>query len=113
MSHALETMFYVGAEPWHKLGKKLDAPPTSAEAIVMAGLDWRVEAQPIFAQKMEAPLLRSIDGPNEFITRPEKYVDVPEGQVVRRMSDGKTLGVVGPRWTPVQNRDAPSPVHGA
>lgn len=89
MSANVETMFYLGATPWHGLGEKLDNPPTSAEAIVQAGLDWAVEAQPIYA--------RLPDG---------SFEKVPEGQVVRRLSDGSQLGVVGARWKPVQNEDA-------
>ena len=92
MSHQVETMFYVGAEPWHGLGKKLDTPPTSAEAIVAAGLDWDVAAEPVY-MRSTAP---GMDG----------FVDIPEAQVIRRHTDGSVLGVVGPQWTPVQNRDA-------
>ena len=41
-------MFYYGDVPWHGLGTKVDKVATSAEAIEAAGLDWRVEKEPVF-----------------------------------------------------------------
>ena len=41
-------MFYVGPEPWHRRGQKLDGPATAREAIEAAHLDWTVELQPIY-----------------------------------------------------------------
>ena len=96
MSALIETMFYVGAMPWHGEGQKLSQPPTSAEAIMQAGLDWEISTQPIFRIRGDSP------GDLE----PRVYARVPEGQVVIRETDKKVLGVVGSRWTPVQNRDA-------
>ena len=93
MSALVETMFYVGKMPWHREGTKLDAPPTSKEAIIQAGLDWRIEMRPLY---MDA----------EMDTVCGRYLSVPEGQAVVRIKDSKVLGVVGPRWTPVQNEDA-------
>jgi len=100
MSHLVETMFYVGAVPWHGLGEKLDAPPTCEEAIIQAGLDWSVEACPVYMQKQ----LYGED--HRQVLAENTFDDLPEAQVVRRCNDGNVLGVVGPRWTPVQNRDA-------
>jgi len=100
MSHLVETMFYVGAVPWHGLGDKLDAPPTCAEAISQAGLDWSVEACPVFAQRQ----LYGED--HRQVLADDSFEKLPEAQVVRRCTDGSVLGVVGPRWRPVQNKDA-------
>jgi phage/plasmid-like protein (TIGR03299 family) len=84
MSHMIETMTYVGATPWHELGVKLDAPPTTREAIVAAGLDWEVGLKD----------LRTVDG--EPVSHRATY----------RKSDGAILGVVGPSYHPIQNAQA-------
>jgi len=84
MSHAVENMMYLGATPWHGLGTKLDAPPTSAEAIEAAGLNWDVELQS----------LKSDEGIKS------------DNRLVVRSTDRKALCTVGPNWTPVQNSKA-------
>ncbi len=92
MAHELEvnsvtgaaSMFYVGQTPWHGLGTKLEKAPTSAEAIVAAGLDWAVESV----------AMMTTDGQ-----------EVP-GQAIRRVTDKSILGVVGTSYTPLQNTDA-------
>lgn len=47
MSHNINSMMYYGEQPWHKLGKKVDSVQTSAEAIISAGLDWKVNQSPV------------------------------------------------------------------
>ena len=87
MAANVEEMFYVGREtPWHGLGRQLDNPPTSADAIVAAGLDWEVEQKAI-----------SIMGTD--IEIPDTYANV-------RSSDNTVLGVVGNRYQIVQNKEA-------
>ena len=91
MSHALETlangnasMMYVGETPWHKLGVKLNAPPTIEEGIVSAGLDWTVDCKPLFTAEGTQVTHRAI----------------------YRTSDNSILGVVGPDYRPLQNVEA-------
>lgn len=87
MAHMIEgsRMFYVGREPWHGIGKKLDNPPTVAEGIRAAGLDWTVELK----------RLQMADG-----RQVNAYATV-------RSEDGAVLGDhVGPQYKPLQNIEA-------
>ena len=87
MAHMIETMAYFGALPWHRLGTALEEADlydwTSASQ--KAGLDWTVELVPLVTADTQA------------------HVD---HRAVRRMSDNRILGVVGPRYAPLQNKDA-------
>ena len=104
MAHELEvnastgaaSMFYVGETPWHGLGTKLEQAPTSAEAIVAAGLDWAVESVPMMTMDGQ-------DVPGQAIRRVPAVACPAEGW---RMSPGAILGVVGNQYTPLQNTDA-------
>jgi phage/plasmid-like protein (TIGR03299 family) len=96
MAHEIEidnngkaAAFFVGEPAWHRLGKvfpegtDLDVPT----AIEAAGLNWQVRLQ---------PLHMTYDGEN---------LPVP-GYATVRDSDRSVLGVVGPTYRPLQNRDA-------
>lgn len=92
MAHELATtadnrtsMMYVGQEPWHGLGTRLDNPATADEAIVAAGLNYGVQLTP----------LATTDG-----------LDVPQRKAVVRYDTQQVLGVVGNDYVPVQNREA-------
>jgi len=99
MAHNLEfrngkaQMFSVRQVPWHKLGKILDAPPTSEEAIREAGLDWDVELKPIY---WKAP---SNMGQETFHPFPNRCALV-------RNVDGNPLSIVSNNYKPLQNRKA-------
>lgn len=84
MSHEVETMFYRNEVPWHRLGQKVHQIPTIEEAIVAAGLDWTVSTQGLYLA----------DG-----TAIDK-------KAVVRDSDNTALGVVGPKYQPLQNQQA-------
>jgi phage/plasmid-like protein (TIGR03299 family) len=77
-------MVFAGEVPWHGLGTEIDDATTFWDAFEMAGLDWAVDTKPLFTS----------DG--EKVTHRASY----------RTSDDRILGIVGPRWTPLQNRDA-------
>jgi len=83
MSANVESMMFAGALPWHGEGNKIadDMLYDTAEGIKTAGMDWEVGLKD----------LQTVDG-----------VSVPNKACYRK-SDNKILGVVGPRWTPVQN----------
>jgi phage/plasmid-like protein (TIGR03299 family) len=80
------SMMYVGEVPWHRLGTRLDKPATAAEAIEAAGLGFTVERMRLKTQAPELP----VEG--HFATVRTDTMDV--------------LGVVGSRYTPIQNKDA-------
>ena len=84
MAAAIEQMMFVGATPWHGLGNQVESDITVADAIVAAGLDWEVGLKD----------LQTVDG-------------VPVNhRATYRKTDGSILGVVGPRYTPLQNRES-------
>lgn len=90
MAHEVETMFSGSrVTPWHKLGTVVDGQPTSADALRLAGLDWRVRLEPL---QITA---------SEWRTSQE----VPARAAVRD-SDGSILGVVGTSYTVLQNSEA-------
>jgi phage/plasmid-like protein (TIGR03299 family) len=80
-------MAFFGALPWHRLGTALeetdiyDWPSASKKA----GLDWEVELVPLVTADAQTQVAH---------------------RAVRRTSDSKVLGVVGPRYAPLQNKDA-------
>jgi phage/plasmid-like protein (TIGR03299 family) len=87
MPHEVESMAYYGEAPWHGLGTPLadedlhDWP----QACAKAGLAWDVELVPLVTHDTRAGVAR---------------------RAVRRQSDGRILGTVGPRYAALQNRDA-------
>jgi phage/plasmid-like protein (TIGR03299 family) len=83
------SMFYVGDPPWHQLGQRLDNPATSEEAIRAAVLDYTVSKKPLKA-----------------VLRTKKYTDISDHFATVRTDTGDVLGVVGGRYSPIQNRDA-------
>jgi phage/plasmid-like protein (TIGR03299 family) len=84
-------MFSVRETPWHREGRVLtEAPRTIEEALELAGLDWSVERKPCHIET---------SGGGD-------YVEVPEAFAIVRQDTGRALGVVGPWYTPLQNRDA-------
>ena len=87
----VETMFSVRQVPWHKLGKILDNPPTSIQAIKEAGLDWKVELRDI-AWKIPGAT--------------EEYEDIPNRKALVRLSDNSPLAIVSDHYKPLQNREA-------
>jgi phage/plasmid-like protein (TIGR03299 family) len=87
MAHEIETIAYFGELPWHRLGTALEEAdlydwPTASRK---AGLDWEVELVPLLTADTQARVTH---------------------RAVRRTSDSRVLGVVGPRYAPLQNKDA-------
>lgn len=85
MSANIQSMMYVGETPWHGLGTKLENVATAAQAIEAAGLDWKVNKQPVFLK----------DGKQ-----------VPGTFAAVREDNGAILGTVGRVYKHLQNKEA-------
>lgn len=84
MAHEVETLMYVREKPWHGLGTKVDEAPTSADALKLAGLDWEIVQEDIYAGGLIIP-----------------------GQKANlRSTDKKCMGIVTDKYQVVQNADA-------
>lgn len=88
MPHDIESIAYAGHTPWHGLGTPLadDDTVNWQMACRKAGLDWEAESVPL-------------------VTADDRHDQVSH-VAVRRTKDNKVLGVVGPRYTVLQNADA-------
>lgn len=89
MSHHFESGFVVAKPAWHGLATVLSNPPNAQEAIKEAGLDWDVVLEPVYI--------------TDDVVR---FEEVPDYFATVRTRDHKPLGVVGKRYTPVQNSQA-------
>ncbi len=87
MAHEIEAMAYFGQLPWHGLGTALDEADLYdwQSARKKAGLDWSVDLVPLITADNQAKVAH---------------------KAVRRLTDNRVLGVVGPRYAPLQNQDA-------
>ena len=90
MSHEVEMMFSVREVPWHYAYTKdrtkiIQEAPNSKEALIAAGLNWKVLSEPVCRE----------DG-----------TVIPGFKANVRDSDNKCLGVVSERYKIVQNEDA-------
>ncbi len=86
-------MFYVGDTPWHEEGQELMHPPTAADAIRFANLDWDVEKATLRYQTAEA----SDDVPNCVALVPGKGWKKEKRPV---------FGIVSDKFNILQNKDA-------
>lgn len=85
MSADVESIFYTREAPWHGLGTKVIEAPDSRNALILAGLDWKVVQEPIYTGAGEP-----VEGYRANI----------------RDTDRKVLGVVTERYKVVQNHEA-------
>ncbi len=86
-------MMSVREVPWHELGTVLDAPPTAAEAIAAAKLDWTVSKKPL---QLPGWLGGHAIDDRMAVVRDD----------LDPFKHDPVLGVVGRDWQPLQNTDA-------
>lgn len=82
--YANDKMFSLRQKPWHGKGVVVEDAPTAAEAIKLAGLDWRVNKLPIFCSSQQ----------------------VKNRVGLVREDTNETLGVVTPKYEIAQNAAA-------
>ncbi|MCI5508933.1 MAG: DUF945 domain-containing protein [Eubacterium sp.] len=85
MAANVESMFYVRETPWHGLGTRVKEAPSSKDALIYAGLDWKVIQEPVYTESQEL-----IEGYKANV----------------RDSDRRVLGVVTDRYKVIQNEEA-------
>jgi len=81
----VETMFYVREKPWHGLGTEVQEAPTSADALIYAGLDWEVIQKDVYTENGSL---------------------ISGYKVNLRSTDNAALGIVSDRYKVVQNAEA-------
>lgn len=112
MSHGIwrdstgrDAMFVVGAreDAWHLLGQRCDKAQTWAEAMVLAGLDWLVVKQQLWAKN---PLTGQVVGGHQKGCDGKNCTCqlIPQYAIFRD-TDGAYLGNVGEGFTIKQNRE--------
>ena len=85
MSHEVETLYVADQPAWHGLGNCVQGARDSAEALQLAGLDWRVAQERMV-----------LEGTEDI---------VPGHYAVVRDTDRRVLGVVGPEYRVLQNHE--------
>ena len=86
----VDTMFYTGDDPWHRIGTKLDNPATALEAIHAAGLNWKVQQYPVSYEFLPDGLFNKIDGRMAIV----------------REDTQEVFQIATERYVPLQNTEA-------
>lgn len=95
MAHQVESMFSVQQTPWHKLGIILKEAPTSEDAIVAAGLNWKAEFRDLYVGPDSAGALTG-DAPAFWSSN----------KALVRSDNQSELAIVGKTYQPLQNDKA-------
>lgn len=96
MAHAIDfstgsaAIALAGQSAWHRLGTVVEDAMTSEDAFRLARLDWHVDKKPVSYFDADSDVYRTV--PGQFATV--------------RSDTGSPLGIVGPAYSPVQNKDA-------
>lgn len=100
MTADVETMMSAREVPWHGMGTVVEQELAAADALVAAGLDWRVSKVPMFTGT--GGMTEPEPGKKQF----RAYDEVGGYYAVQRETDKVVLGVVGAPYTPLQNAEA-------
>jgi len=100
------SFFTVKEKAWHKLGQVIADYPTSAEAIIHAGLDYTVEKRPLFTVNGEDMAQFRNPDADDYFDQIQPDILVPDYFANVRTDTEEVLGLVGKDYTIVQNIDA-------
>lgn len=95
------SFFSVKEKAWHSLGTIIEGYPTSAQAIKLAGLNYKVEKRPLYTLDNT-----NFDLFNAMAEGIESELSVPNYFANVRTDTEEVLGVVGKDYQIVQNSDA-------
>jgi len=91
--HFWESGFSYRTPCWHGLGNIIQERPQSVQnALDLAGLNWTVSKVPLYAKTSEA------EEPKE------RFSLVLDHQAIVRSTDRSVLGIVTPKYEPIQNK---------
>jgi phage/plasmid-like protein (TIGR03299 family) len=95
---------------WHRLGKVVNSM-TTEEAIKLGGLDFQVGLAPLYASSLAVPttevkqtprIIKDLDGADRYT----RAIKMPKNYATYRTDTGEPFGVVGNKYTIVQNEEA-------
>ena len=89
MAYGIDQAFATAKAPWAGIGTELEGAATAEEAIVSAGLDWKVVKKNLYI-KRDAIGYKGVEGKQALV----------------RADTGDVLGVFSPRYSPLQNINA-------
>lgn len=89
-----KAMFSVKETPWHREGTLLHEAPDLATALDLAGHDFDVKVRPVYVERPVS------NGTDTVMEKVQGY------GASTRIDTDQVLGIVGGRYTPLQNRDA-------
>ena len=97
-----DSMAYVGREPWHGLGTRVEGDAmTAVEAMEAADLDWEVKALPVFVDTFNH---KADTFDPAYMS--ETMVEIESRKAITRVDTGEVFTVMTNRYTPVQNSEA-------
>ena len=94
MSHEITTTDHLvlhKKEAWHGLGTVVETAPTPGQALVLANLDWKVDAHNLLADLSD--------------DRAADVTPISTHKALRRSDTGDILSVVGKAYEPLQNEE--------
>lgn len=100
------SFFSVKEKAWHNLGQIIEEYPTSAEALIHAGLNYTVEKRPLFTVNGDNDKVFNDPNADDYFDEVQAGILVPNHYATIRTDTDDVLGVVGKDYNIVQNIDA-------